>query len=493
MAAPSGRVSDDLPFGAENSTLNRWRAQNQSRQQNQGHVESAAPLATPQYFEDFIAAEIARDKERGVATSPIAPSTISDLSTVQKRWLRRHRKQWWLFLVTLQLAFGSTVAAIVISIQNAKGAGLMPGHLIWLLLSIALGIVSVAVLTVLYVRRRDRRRKEKAWAKLEVEKYRRDMQKSQKEADRASTIGKRLGREYRSASRAASVRTRSVYSERGSKMADPTEMGEVGGTFLDYQEIYRDVEVARDTVGTGPSTHAQPSRSRQHLQPPDDSGTVQEDNNGPSPPVPPKDIVSPRDTASSSDPTYGDTANNPPTTLDRFVRDEINPRAVQDDAQKEVDVIRAGHGEGGSVQSDENFREMHQLDSDAVSDDSYMAERRRGRSREQVEPWRRRQLSRQKLDDPQTRSKAPQGRNASNSRGRSEGKGALKRSRKKMKRQKSTNGRAKQHPGEETSRRREDVTLSSNDARPSSPQRRPIRSRSTPVRSSKGKEKVRDV
>lgn len=494
MAAANGRVSDDLPFGAENSTLNRWRAQSRSRQQNQFQVDSSARLSTHQYFEDFIAAEIARDKERGVATSPIAPSSISDLSAVQKRWLRRHRKQWWLFLVTLQLAFGSTVAAIVITIQDAKESGLVPGHLIWLLLSIAVDIVSIAVLMVLYVRRRDRRRKEKVWAKLEIEKYRRDMQKSQREADRASTIGKRLGREYRSASRAASVRTRSIHSERWSIIGDPTEVGDVGETYLNYQEIYRDPQVVQDTAGVGPSAHAQSSRSRQGLPPQDDSGTIQEDVDGPSPPVPPKDTVPPRGTATSSEPIYDETANNRSTTLDRFVRDEIYPRAVQNDAREEEGgVIRAGHGERGSTQSDENFREMHQLDSDAVSDDSYMAERRRGRSREQVEPWRRQQLSQQELNEPQTTSKSPKVRNPSNSRGRSRGKGARKGSSKKTQRQMSTSSRAKQKVDEEISRRRKDVALGSAEGRPSPPQRRPKRSTSAPVRSIKGKEEMRDV
>lgn len=428
-----------------------------------------------------------------MATSPIAPSSISDLSAVQKRWLRRHRKQWWLFLVTLQLAFGSTVAAIVITIQDAKESGLVPGHLIWLLLSIAVDIVSIAVLMVLYVRRRDRRRKEKVWAKLEIEKYRRDMQKSQREADRASTIGKRLGREYRSASRAASVRTRSIHSERWSIIGDPTEVGDVGETYLNYQEIYRDPQVVQDTAGVGPSAHAQSSRSRQGLPPQDDSGTIQEDVDGPSPPVPPKDTVPPRGTATSSEPIY-ETANNRSTTLDRFVRDEIYPRAVQNDAREEEGgVIRAGHGERGSTQSDENFREMHQLDSDAVSDDSYMAERRRGRSREQVEPWRRQQLSQQELNEPQTTSKSPKVRNPSNSRGRSRGKGARKGSSKKTQRQMSTSSRAKQKVDEEISRRRKDVALGSAEGRPSPPQRRPKRSTSAPVRSIKGKEKMRDV
>lgn len=487
MAAPNGRVADDLPFGAENSTLNRWRAQSQSRQQNQFAVDSSAQPATPQYFEDFIAAEIARDKERGVATAPIAPSSISDLSAVQKRWLRRHRKQWWLFLVALELAFGSTVAAFVVIIQNAKSSGVGPGLLIWLLLSIALDVVSVAVLMVLYVRRRDRRRKEKDWANLEIEKYRRDMQKSQNEADRASIIGKRLGREYRSASRATSVRNRSVHSDRESSVADPTESDKVGGTYLNYQEAYGDPEVARDIVGLGHS------RSRQELPPKDDSGTLQEDSRGPSPPVPPKDIASPWGTASSSDPTSDDITKNRETTLDRFVRDEIHPRALRDDALEDVDVRRAGHGEGGSMQSDENFREMHQLDSDAVSDDSYMAERRRGRSREQVEPWRRQQLSQQELDDRQAPSKAPNVGDASDRSVRSVGKGARKGSRKNTETQRSTNGGAKQGRDEGTSSHRRDAALDSSTGPASSSQRRAIRSTSAPGRSVKGKEKMRDV
>lgn len=503
MAAANGGLPNDLPFGAENSTLNRWRAtQSQSRQQDHAYGLGPVPPSTPQYFEDFIAAEIARDKERGVATSPIAPSSISDLSAVQKRWLRRHRKQWWLFLVTLQLSSGSTVAAVVITVQDLKGSRPVPVHLIWLLLSLALNIVCVAVLTVLYVRRRDRREKEKTWAKLEIEKYRRDMQKSQREADRASTIGKRLGREYRSASRAASERSRSVHSERsrsvhserGSRNADPREIAEVERTYLDYQKIYRKTEGARDMIGVGPSSHARPLRSKQQLPPQNDSGTLQQEFNGPSPPVPPKDTVSQWGTTTNSDAIYDDTANDKPTNLDRFMRDEVYPRSTADIEHKEADhVIRAGHGERGSGQSDENFREMHGLDSDAVSDDSYMADRRRGRSREHVEPWRREQLSHAKSDEHQMPSKTPGVSHKSNGRGHSVGKSATNGAGKKAETQMSALGRARRNAGEETSRRRREVALRSAGGRQSSPQRRPIRSTSAPARSNKRKERMRDV
>ena len=498
MAAPNGRLSSDLPFGAENSTLNRWRAaQTHSQSRQHDHLPEPGPAApsTPQYFEDFIAAEIARDKERGVATSPIAPSSISDLSAVQKRWLRRHRKQWWLCLVTLQLAFGSTVAAIVITIQNARGSGLVPGQLIWMLLSIALGVVSIAVLLVLYVRRRDRRSKEKTWAKLEIEKYKRDMEKSQREADRASTIGKRLGREYRSASRAASVRSRSVHSERGSGIADPTEGGEVGRTFLNYQEIYRNPDLARDIANVGPSAHAQPSRSRQDLPPLDNNGTLRAEFAGPTPPVPPKDTMSTRGTATRSNPTHRERTDTRQTNLDRFVRDELHLRADQDNAWDERDVVRAGHGERGSVQSDDNFREMHQLESDAVSDDSYMAERRRGRSREQVEPWRRQQLSHEDLEDPQTPSRLPRNKKSSRSRDGSIGTKVRNGPSKQTDMQESVNSKArqgKQGLGTGPSRLRGQMPVGPADERPLSLQGRSIRSTSAPARSSKGKEEMRD-
>ena len=148
------------------------------------------------------------------------------------------------------------------------------------------------------------------------------------------------------------------------------------------------------------------------------------------------------------------------------------------------------------MQSDENFREMHQLDSDAISDDSYMAERRRGRSREQVEPWRRQQLAHQKLDDPQTPARAARGRNARRSRGHSEGTGVRYESKNEQGRQKSASERtrpAKQDPRESAKERTRKVALGSAEERLSSARRRPIRSRSAPARSNKGKERMRDV
>ena len=50
--------------------------------------------------------------------------------------------------------------------------------------------------------------------------------------------------------------------------------------------------------------------------------------------------------------------------------------------------IRAGHGDMGSVQSDDNFTRANELEEDAVSDTEEVRELRRGRSRDRVGRWR---------------------------------------------------------------------------------------------------------
>ena len=63
------------------------------------------------------------------------------------------------------------------------------------------------------------------------------------------------------------------------------------------------------------------------------------------------------------------------------------------DMSHEVDTLaatvitREGHGEMGSLQSDDNFLAANELEEDAVSYDSGEAEARRGRSRSRVSPW----------------------------------------------------------------------------------------------------------
>ena len=63
------------------------------------------------------------------------------------------------------------------------------------------------------------------------------------------------------------------------------------------------------------------------------------------------------------------------------------------DMSHEVDTLvptvitREGHGEMGSLQSDDNFLAANELEEDAVSYDSGEAEARRGRSRGRVNPW----------------------------------------------------------------------------------------------------------
>lgn len=492
MDAPDGLPSDDLPFAVDNHSLNRWRAQSQSRHEDQAQALTTTQTSSPQNFEDFIAAELARDKERGIAGSPIAPSIISDVSTAQKRLLRRHRKLWWACLVVLQLAFGSTVVAVVFVVQDAKGFGLQAWHLIWLLLSLTATVGSAALVSTLYVRRRDRRKKEKSWVKLEMEKYKRDMQKSQKEVDRSSAIGNRLEKEYRSASKAASLQSRSAHSERRSKQAELTGHGEAGRTFLDYREIYKTPRLELDTVGFGKSVHDQPTQPRQDLLLQDDIETLQMEFVRPPPAVPPKDIISPQQTASNSDPAYEGTGDYKPTSLGRYVMDEIKSRRAEnlgaDGKLEENDVVRAGHGDGGSLQSDENFREMHRLDSDAVSDDSRFAELRRGRSRERVQPWQQHQTTQQKFEDPHTPGKAPRIRRADDGRGPNAMKGARKGFREWMERQRRRGHSARPEIQHEP-RSAEPISTHSffgvTYRRPMSPRRRSMRSMSAPVQRDK--------
>ncbi len=441
MDPPDGIPSEDLPFGVENHSLNRFRAKSRSQSREPLPADKAAPPPAPLYFEDFIAAELARDKQRGVIGSPIAPSSISDISAAQKRWLRRYRKLWWVYVTIALLALGSTIVGIVYIVQGRR-YGIRAGHLIWLLLSVTGVNGACALLWVLHIRRSDRRDKEKAWAKLEVEKYKRDMEKNQKETDRASAIANRLSREFRSASRAASLRSEGARSERKSRSrsgsrsrnAELAEIGEAGQTFLNYQELYNSPSsgkqpVVPETNDAGstvlnsqevynflntenpqemPQTneagstflnyqelYSSPSAVKQrgqNMSPRDDSETLvgQISGSPPSVPLP--------ETGSSSPPTKV-SADHGPTSLDQ--------RIVADSIGGDNDIVRAGHGGGGSDQSDDNFRQMHELDSDAASDDSDMAERRRGRSRERVEPWQRQQLEEPRFEDPNTPAKAP--------------------------------------------------------------------------------------
>lgn len=439
MDAPDGLPSEDLPFAVDNHSLNRWRTHTQSRREDHPQGFTTPQTFSPEYFEDFIAAEIARDKERGIATSPIAPSTVSDLSTVHKRLLRRHRKLWWACLAALQLSLGSTVAAAVFIVQDVKGFGLRPEHLIWLLLSLTAAGGSSVLLSTLYIRRRDRREKEKAFVKLEIGKYKRDMQRSQKEVHRTSLIGNRLEKEYRSASRAASLSSLPAHSEPRNKQAESIDLREAGHTYLDYRELYGTPGLEPETASLTRMVHDQSSQARPMISRRNHRQGVQLHSEGERPPVPPKDMAYWKRKASDSAPTRETFGEFRHSSLGRYVIDEIHPRRSEgfpvNALRQDDDVVRAGHGDGGSSQSDENFRQMHQLDSDAVSDDSRLTELRRGRSRERVEPWQERQTKQQKLENPHTPVRAPKLERSDDGKGPITGKGIKSKMRSWMKRQ----------------------------------------------------------
>ena len=379
--------------------------------------------------------------------------------------------------MVFQLAFGSTVASVVFVVQDAKGFGVRAGHLIWLLISFAVAIGSTALLLVLSMRRRDRMKKEKGWAKLEIEKYKRDMQKSQKEADRASMIGDRLRRSYRSASLAASLRSRSRHSGHGSEDVEVRETGEAGKTFLNYQEMYG---AGSNAYGRRQSDRSQPLQPRRDLAPHDHSETLRVDLASPQPPVPPKEIISSQGTAFNAE-----SAILRKTKSGRHMSDEINPRITNSEAER-FGTNRAGHGDEGSSQSDENFHKMNQLDSDAETDDSHVAEVRRGRSRERVEPWRRRQAIQQKFEDPHKPAEAPKTNRADDRRGNSFVKGIKKGLQGKIERRKERSYSAletEQHPTSDDGQNKSQRPLDVTHRRAVSLQERSWRSSSAPAHS----------
>ena len=74
------------------------------------------------------------------------------------------------------------------------------------------------------------------------------------------------------------------------------------------------------------------------------------------------------------------------------IEDELSTSQIPDLSERRntitsTTVPREGHGEMGSLQSDDNFLAANELEEDAVSYNSEQAELRRGRSRERVSPW----------------------------------------------------------------------------------------------------------
>ncbi len=204
---------EELPFGADNASLSRWRAATTSN-------------ANPTTYSEFVADAVTRDRERGL--EPIAPSIISDLSVGHKKFLRRYPKFLYTSLVALQLAIGSTVAAVIFVVQDFQRFGPNPGHVIWLALSAAVGFTLAGTIGILLWRRNERRKRDREMVKAELEKYKREMKKSRMEVEKVGEHGSRLRREYRSKSREASIR--SVSRGRRSKKEGVTSTISGAGT-----------------------------------------------------------------------------------------------------------------------------------------------------------------------------------------------------------------------------------------------------------------------
>lgn len=379
-----------------------------------------SPSSALQTYNEFMAQALAREQRRD-GLRPIAPSVISEISVSHKRVLRRHTKLFWTSVVTLELAFGSSVAALVFVIQDLKSYGLEAIHLIWLLLSVMGGISMVAMVAALHGRRGARVKAEQKWALLEIAKYKRDFKKIRAEAEQASMHGSRL----RQSLRETSLRSRSVSTTRGRQTRRSGSIEtRTGKPSLDEGRQHRKSVEPSDVGGKPKDVHSNDA-TQSRLTPEDmmngqtrlSSANLSELNQR------------------SSDVRY-DTAN-----IDQYVMAEIDRLKAEiergnyshvrpelrtlsthstgirkiktnsEDSSTSVmhagkgklgseqsdenlnafqsftSVTRAGNGELGSDQSDENFRENNELDSDARSENSYMWHLRQTRSVERVSPW----------------------------------------------------------------------------------------------------------
>lgn len=141
--------SDPLPFAADTLSHNHWRR----------HPSGFYPGDPNQTYEAFLAAAIAEDTSCGIASKPIAPSIISELSTRHKKLIRRYRRLYWVLLVLELAAMYSSVIALVFLIQDAvAGRGTRPAYLIWFSLSFTTFAIMGAGLVVVGMSRTRRRR-----------------------------------------------------------------------------------------------------------------------------------------------------------------------------------------------------------------------------------------------------------------------------------------------------------------------------------------------
>ena len=188
--------SEPLPFAADTLYHTHWR-------RHQSLASTPYPSSHPdQTFESFLAAAIARDTACGIATKPIAPSIISELSTSHKRLIRRYRRLWWIILVLVQASSLSSVTAMVFLIQDAvRERGARPTYLIWFLLSLTTFAGTVAGLVVVWMARRRRRRWERERRDGEVEKWKREARRMGMEMWVLRGQAGRLGRSLRDVSR----------------------------------------------------------------------------------------------------------------------------------------------------------------------------------------------------------------------------------------------------------------------------------------------------
>ncbi|KAI9715130.1 MAG: hypothetical protein M1812_006109 [Candelaria pacifica] len=415
---------EELPFGADNASLSRWRA-------------TTASNANPTTYSEFIADAVTRDRERGL--EPIAPSIISDLSAGHKKYLRRYPKLLYSTLVALQLAIGSTIVAVVFVVQDAKRFGPNAGHVIWLVLSAAVGLTLTGIIALLLVKRNERRKRDREMVKGELSKYKREMRKSRMEVEKVGEHGSRLRGEYRRKSREASIRSVSRGRRSRRETVNSTTVGENSATIPQESSQTQTVlapevqpavtEVKRDEEEKAP--HPQVQNNPQF---PPRSSSLQNFADIP-PPVPPKDYSPLRASTKSTitrppaeakilqRPNYDlgahdggyntgaldrllqqpplspasqgttaqgiDSSTSPQFTLvptasssTQLPTTHIKPSSPSSSAsdvsvanpeeEESFDgegsfVRRAGHGERGSAQSDENLRANLELDSDAES------------------------------------------------------------------------------------------------------------------------------
>ncbi|KAA6412659.1 MAG: hypothetical protein FRX48_03651 [Lasallia pustulata] len=191
--------SAPLPFAADTHSLNHWR-----RAQSLASAPQPSSHAK-QTFEAFLATATARDISDGIATKPIAPSIISELSASHKRLIRRYRRLWWILLVLVEATSISSVAALVFLVQGAEGEpGTRPAYLIWFLLSFTAFTGLALGLMVVWIGRRRRSRWERERRDGEVEKWKREARRMGREMVVLRVQAGRLGRSLRDVSRGVS-------------------------------------------------------------------------------------------------------------------------------------------------------------------------------------------------------------------------------------------------------------------------------------------------